>query len=296
MLRFKTLRKTEETMNHIYFAGYSSIHPADFVFSVPEGYDCCLLLLINTPARFLVDGRITSVPAHHAVFYPPRHEIWYAADGDIYEDDWIRFASDEGFVRNFDLIGQPFPVSDPIYCHNLFQLLTWETIQWLDTDKNSRSAGTDMLPDGGASWDSSLSSGQSSLIISRLLHILFLKLQGDIQSHTPSSHDLELLSLRREIINNPQHDWSVAEMAKQLNMSPGHLHLLYRQKFGISCMDDVIARRIRKAKDQLVHTNRSIAEISGHCGYQNVEHFCRQFRKYVGMTPGSFRKSFRHPS
>lgn len=282
-------------MNQIYFAGYSAIHPADFVFGVPEGYDCYLLLVTSTPARFLVDDQIISCPASHAIFYPPHHRIWYAADGGDYGDDWIRFSSDEAFVRNFDFTARPFPVSDPAYCHNLFQLLTWETIQWLDTSRDSRSSGTEMLPDGGASWNSNLSDCQNSLVVSQLLRILFLKLQRDVQCHMPSPHDLELLALRREIINNPQFDWNVAKMAEQLHMSPGHLHLLYKQKFGLSCMDDVITRRIHKAKDQLIHTNRSIAAICEHCGYQNVEHFCRQFRKYVGMTPGSYRKSFRDP-
>ena len=27
-----------------------------------------------------------------------------------------------------------------------------------------------------------------------------------------------------------------------------------------------------------------------YCGYNNVEHFCRQFRQYNGCTPGQFRK------
>ena len=62
-------------------------------------------------------------------------------------------------------------------------------------------------------------------------------------------------------------------------MSTGHLHLLYKQKFGLSCMDDVIASRIRKAKDLLIYTDHSIVEICEQCGYQNLEHFCRQFHK-----------------
>ena len=52
-------------MNHIYFAGYSAVHPADFVFEVPEGYDCYLLLITSTPARFRVNDQIVADPALH---------------------------------------------------------------------------------------------------------------------------------------------------------------------------------------------------------------------------------------
>ena len=66
-------------MNHIYFAGYDAQHPDDFIFDIPEGYDCYLLLITTTPARFWVDGRMEEYPPHCAILYPPRHKIWYGA-------------------------------------------------------------------------------------------------------------------------------------------------------------------------------------------------------------------------
>lgn len=127
--------------------------------------------------------------------------------------------------------------------------------------------------------------------ISYLLRILFLKLRDDVLHHAASSHDHELLMLRRQISNNPQFPWSVREMARQLHLSMGHLQTLYKQQFDISCMDDVIDLRLRKAKDLLAYTEHSISEISEQCGYKNIEHFCRQFHKNIGITPGKYRKS-----
>ena len=34
----------EEKMNQIHFIGYDAIHPANFVFDLPEGHNCYLLL------------------------------------------------------------------------------------------------------------------------------------------------------------------------------------------------------------------------------------------------------------
>jgi len=79
-------------------------------------------------------------------------------------------------------------------------------------------------------------------------------------------------------------------MAEELRVSPGYLQTIYKKAFGISCMDDVIAHRIRLAKEYLTHSSQTVAEIASRCGYQNVGHFCRQFKQYTGMTPKNYQK------
>lgn len=249
-------------MNQIFFTGYDAVHQSDFVFDNPDGYDCYLFLLTRTPAEFWCDGKLVAYPAGSAILYPPKHKIYYRACDTTYSNDWIRFASDEAYATNFPLKGVPFPVTDPEYCHNLVQLITWE---------------------------SSFQSEHSQMIISNLLKTLFLKIFDDstLQEHSSLGH--ELLNLRKDIMNRPWLPWTVQSMADQLHISAGYLHSLYKQKFGVSCMDDVIEGRIRNAKDILVYTDMSIAEIATDCGYNNTEHFNRQFRKRTGMTPSEFR-------
>lgn len=270
-------------MNYIHFTGYDAQHSGDFVFEVTEGYNCYLLVITHTPSRFYIDAEITEYPAHSAILYPPHTPIWYAASTDFYSDDWVRFSSDETFVKNFPLTAHPFSISDPDYCHNLIQLLTWETSQRTGTSRVYRHAKT----------EDTIDHIDENMIISQLLRILFLKMRDEVMHHAASAYDHKLLMLRRQISNNPQLSWTVYEMAEQLHISQGHLQLLYKQQFGVSCIEDVIDFRLRKAKDLLVYTEQSIADISEQCGYKNVEHFCRQFHKNTGTTPGNFRKSLR---
>lgn len=272
-------------MNYIYFTGYDARHSGNFVFDVSEGYDCYLLLITHTPACFRINGVTEEYPAHCAMLYTPRTPIWYSAGKDSYSDDWVRFSSDETFVKNFPQPDRPFPVSDPEYCHNLIQLLTWETSLRTGTSRSIRHARADDRAD--------LSGENDNPVTAQLLHILFLKLRSDALHHNASPHGHALLMLRRQISNTPQSPWTVRKMAEQLHVSPGHLQLLYKQQFGVSCMDDVIDFRLRKAKDLLAYTEQSIARIAEQCGYKNTEHFCRQFRKNIGSTPGKFRKGLR---
>ncbi len=253
-------------MNIIHFVGYSAEHPADFIYDFPLE-DCYLLLLVTTPAQFWVDGELQEYPANSCILYAPGQKVYYKACRETYRNDWLRFSTTEPFVTHFPLTGRPFPVSDPEYCHNLFKLLTWEA---------------------------SFSTLDSELIISNLLHSLFLKLRKDCDNPTLTPHATRLMVLRKKIFNNPQQEWNVDQMAKELHLSTGHLQLIYKKTFGVSCMDDVIAARIQMAKERLIYTPNTILEISEICGYHNVEHFCRQFRKYTGYSPGNFRKNRGH--
>lgn len=311
------------SMNQIYFVGYDGIHSADFKYDIPEGFHCYLLVVTTTPALFRVQGEVREYPAHTAVLYPPNHEIWYAANNQPYGNHWLRFASTETFVTGFPRQAVPFPVSDPDYCHSMFQLLTWETaplVSQMSADTAGQDActvpqntGTAMpvsddtagrdartvpqntgngIQDRNAQERYAISdSTQNNLISSQLLRILFNKLRSELTNTSVTGHDHELLALRRQIAANPQLSWNVSDMAKSLHISPGYLQFLYKQKFDVSCMDDVISFRLFKARDLLIYTPASISEIAGQCGYNNTEHFCRQFRKALGTTPGQFRKS-----
>ena len=251
-------------MNEIDFIGYSAVHPNDFFYDIPTGFDCYLLLLITSAAELLVENEMVPVPANTAILYTPGSHIYYRANGEEYHNDWIRFYSDESFVEQFPIKNTPFSVRDPEYCHNLFKLLTWE---------------------------SSFVSANSEATISHLLWVLFSKLHETAAEELTNAHTQALVRLHKKICNQPQAPWNIAQMAEELHVSTSRLQTLYKQMFGISCMDDVIKRRLYRAKDQLKFTTKSIREIAENCGYNNVEHFCRQFRQYNGCTPGQFRKT-----
>lgn len=277
-------------MNKIYFTGYDAMHGSHFMYDETAGFNYYLLLLTTTPARFWVDGQIEEYPAHSAILYTPGQKIWYAASGDIYGDHWIRFETDEPFVKNFPLTARPFSVSDPEYYRCLFQMITWETSHWLNISRPFRNAGTETLLETDTHFLTDSNATSSEQTISMLLRILFQKLKEDALQHSTSPHDQALLMLRKEIYNTPQFDWNVRYMADSLHLSMGYLQLIYKQKFGISCIDDVIESRLRRAKDLLIGSGQSIGEVAEKCGYRNTEHFCRQFKKNVGMSPGKYRE------
>ena len=47
--------------------------------------------------------------------------------------------------------------------------------------------------------------------------------------------------------------------------------------------------KMNKARSLLRNGNQTVEAVSQAAGYQNVEHFTRQFKKIYGMTPVEYR-------
>lgn len=100
----------------------------------------------------------------------------------------------------------------------------------------------------------------------------------------------QLKMLRREIHKAPELDWSLAELAKRLNISKSYVQKLYKEHFGISYIDDLLEARIRMAKQLLTTTDLRVNEVAASCGYQNATHFMRQFKEKTGLSPTEYKK------
>lgn len=109
------------------------------------------------------------------------------------------------------------------------------------------------------------------------------------QSEKASPYYREFVSLRERIYSNPQEDWSIDSMCRDLILSRGYFQKLYTRCFGISFTQDVINSRIELSKRLLSSTDYSIAYIADQSGYSNYVHFMHQFKKNVGITPTEYR-------
>lgn len=251
-------------MTEICYVGYASSHPDTFCYTSSKNHDWWLIVLTHTPARFFVDNHLIDYPKGTIVLYPPGSHIQYQASKGPYVNDWIRFRNFQpDLLCNTQLLAKPIVLSNPDYCHKLFQLLAEEDFSNYKYQTQS---------------------------IDALIGLLITKiLEAYTQTSLPTPQQ-KLRALRLDIKNNPGFSWNIAYMANRVHFSEGYFQTMYKQEFHISCMDDVICNRISLAKEHLKQSKTSISDIARICGYQNMEHFCRQFKKITGITPSAFRK------
>jgi len=83
---------------------------------------------------------------------------------------------------------------------------------------------------------------------------------------------------------------SRAEIARAIGVNGNYLSEIFRQELGLSPWEYLNRYRIKKAKDLLDHTDKSVTAIAFEVGFNDPAYFNRVFRKIVGMSPGQYRK------
>ncbi len=240
----------------------NATHDSDFVYGLKS--DFWLLLFVKTTAIFHLSGGDYIGAPNSAILYPPNSFAYYQANGGPYINDYVRFYTDETFVFDENIPTEtPVLLRSPYEMERLFELLSMENYYKFSYSQQS---------------------------ISMIMRMMFLKMKESVDDNNMTEPQRALIDLRYEIQLHPYYQWTVGYMANKLHVSAGYLQNIYKKQFGISCMQDVVEKRIDLAKTQLINTNFTSQKIANLCGYQNVEHFCRQFKSVTGMSPLTFRK------
>ena len=78
--------------------------------------------------------------------------------------------------------------------------------------------------------------------------------------------------------------------AREIGVSPGHLHDLVREQTGLTPGQLTRRHRVLEAKRLLAGTDQTIRQVAEHAGFTDPAYFCRFFRRETGLTPGEFRR------
>ncbi len=77
--------------------------------------------------------------------------------------------------------------------------------------------------------------------------------------------------------------------AAAVGLSPKYLSRAFKQATGMGFSDYRLSFKVRRAKEMLSQTGRSVSQISDDLGYQNLETFIRLFKRFTRLTPSAFR-------
>lgn len=92
------------------------------------------------------------------------------------------------------------------------------------------------------------------------------------------------------IQNHYAENITLAEMAKQANMSQTYFSSFFKQNTGCTFRDYLKNVRLRYALSLLANSELPVYKVSEMTGFVSYEHFSRLFTKEVGIAPSSFRK------
>jgi AraC-like DNA-binding protein len=86
---------------------------------------------------------------------------------------------------------------------------------------------------------------------------------------------------------------TVDDLATRAHLSPSRFAAVFRRQFGTSPHAYLTSLRVEHASSLLATTDATQAEIARLCGFADVPHFSKTFRRATGSTPGGYRSSRR---
>jgi len=102
-----------------------------------------------------------------------------------------------------------------------------------------------------------------------------------------------ILKVKEYITLNYKDEIRLSSLAELACMSESAFSRYFKLHTGRTVSEFIMDLRLGFAARLLVDTNQSIAEISFQCGYNNLSHFNRVFKRKKGCSPGEFRSQYR---
>ena len=102
--------------------------------------------------------------------------------------------------------------------------------------------------------------------------------------------DIQVGKALAAIHREPEKEWSVATLAKEVGMSRSGFSARFTNLVGESAMRYLTQWRMQLARIQLEETADSLSVLADRVGYQSEAAFCRAFKREFGVSPGSVRK------
>jgi AraC family transcriptional regulator len=82
------------------------------------------------------------------------------------------------------------------------------------------------------------------------------------------------------------------ELARVVGLSPSYFSRAFHRRFGLPVQRYVQKQRVAMAQGMLM-TPAPLTDIALNCGLGDQSQLCRLFRRWVGQSPGAWRRTMR---
>jgi AraC-like DNA-binding protein len=122
-----------------------------------------------------------------------------------------------------------------------------------------------------------------------LLLVATARLSGDVGDQLRASDEPLLGAVFDVIERRYPEPVSLADVAAELALTPGHLTTVVRRRTGRTVQQWLTQRRMQQARLLLAETGLTVAAISRRVGYPDVSYFIKRFRAEHRVTPARWR-------
>jgi AraC family transcriptional regulator len=84
---------------------------------------------------------------------------------------------------------------------------------------------------------------------------------------------------------------TLAEIAKVVCLCESYFSRAFKISHGVSPWAYIIMARVERAKRMIHATREPLSQIASACGFADQAHLCKAFRRWVGVSPGIWRRA-----
>ena len=82
---------------------------------------------------------------------------------------------------------------------------------------------------------------------------------------------------------------TLAQMAKTVGLSQSYFSSLFHEVLGVSFREHLCRIRVEESKRLLLSSDYPLCDIATAMGFTDQSHYCKVFKRIVGITPGQYR-------
>lgn len=117
-----------------------------------------------------------------------------------------------------------------------------------------------------------------------------LDISDSIAMLTVNTRNIQVQEACLEILNNPDGQTDIGDIAKRLFTNRKYLSSLIKQETGKSAIKYISHVKMERARKLLMGSDKNIGEIAQQLGFENVDYFSKVFKKSAGVSPREFRR------
>jgi AraC-like DNA-binding protein len=234
---------------------------------------------------------------------------WPIADGDVFviaPGEVVGAGRAEGLERS--TAWAVFFAPEVLQPHEPRAFLSWRTHPLLFPFVGASAGGAQRLRVPSvqrASWSERFAAledelrhrrdGYNEAVLAQLTLLLvsISRLTADVAGHLRVRDEPLLAAVFKCIEAGYRRPISLADVAAEVGMSPGHLTTVVGRKTGRTVQQWIAERRLADARRLLVETDLTVAAIGETVGYKDPSYFVRTFRRAHALTPLEWRRADR---
>lgn len=245
---------------------YNRSNADDDIIYRPEGSGDYLFLLFKTPMKIYRGKQFSITQENACILYTPGHEQHYQAV-QKFRNSYVHFWCSENLGEKYGIMQNTI-----FYPQNTEEID--EYIRRLQREYITKDPYA-------AEYEETL--------VRQMLITASRGMRLHQKTAEPEGLYREFQELRLDMLSHYEKEWTIEKLCEMANMEKSQFYSYYKKFFSSTPHNDLIEVRLDKAKNLLTNQALSIGQTAEICGFSNLSHFSRYFKKHCGCSPKEWR-------